>query len=83
MLLKNLRKEDLEHIYNFCKKSNFKLDFGKDYIQIKTDNSIYFVGIIKIDNNYYYSINQLSKYNNLSLKSLLSRIKFIDKQKNK
>ena len=62
MLLKDLRKDDLEHIYNFCKKSNFKLGFGKDYIQIKTDNSIYFVGIIKIDNNYYYSINQLSKY---------------------
>jgi len=22
MLLKDLRKDDLEHIYNFCKKSN-------------------------------------------------------------
>lgn len=79
LLFKDLRKEDLDDILSFCKESNFKLNFGKDYLHIKTDNAIYFVGIVKIDNKYYYSINQLSKYKNSSIKNLLFKIKSIDK----
>lgn len=79
LLLKDLRKEDLDGILSFCRKSNFKLHFGKDYLHVNIDNTIYFIGIVKFDDKLYYSINQLSQYEDLTIKDLLSKIKSIDK----
>lgn len=80
LLLKDLKYENFDEIIKICRESNFKLNFGEDYLQIRSSKAIYFIGIMKIDNDFYYSITQLSKYKNEinPIKKILRKIESID-----